>query len=204
ASIDPVHEAGDAIQAAIVDEPPAVVRDGGLIRDGHDEDLDEMRSLARDGKQFIADLEAREREATGIASLKVRYNRVFGYFIEVSKANLDRVPEDYDRRQTLTNAERFITPELKELESRILSAEERATARDRQLFGELIDELSTHAQRISGTAEKVARLDVLSAFADRARRWGYCRPVMADEPGITIDDGRHPVLEELQRDPPFI
>ena len=183
---------------------PAIVAGAGVMASGWDEELDEQRNLARGGKELLAGIEATERERTGIGSLKVRYNKVFGYFIEVSKSNLDRVPEDYDRRQTLTNAERFITPELKELESRILSAEERVTVRDRQLFGELIDELSTHAQRISGTAEKIARLDVLSTFADRARRWSYCRPAMAEEPGITISDGRHPVLEELQRDPPFI
>jgi DNA mismatch repair protein MutS len=114
------------------------------------------------------------------------------------------VPEDYDRRQTLTNAERFITPELKELESKILSAEEQATARDRQLFQELVEELSKHAQRVATAGATVAQLDVLAAFADRARRWSYCRPVMAEEPGITIREGRHPVLEEVQRDPPFI
>ena len=183
---------------------PAIVAGSGVIASGWDDELDEQRNLARGGKELLAGIEATQRDRTGISSLKVRYNKVFGYFIEISKANLDRVPSDYDRRQTLTNAERYITPELKELESRILSAEERVTARDRQLFGELITELSAHAQRISGTADKTARLDVLSTFADRARRWSYCRPAMAEEPGITIDDGRHPVLEELQRDPPFI
>ena len=171
---------------------------------GWDEELDEQRSLARGGKELLAGIESSERKRTGIGSLKVRYNRVFGYFIEVSKSNLDRVPDDYDRRQTLTNAERFITPELKDLESRILSAEEQATARDRQLFRELIEALSSHAQRITTAAVTVAQLDVLAAFAERARRWGYCRPVMSDEAGITILEGRHPVLEELQRDPPFI
>jgi DNA mismatch repair protein MutS len=174
------------------------------MADGWDDELDEQRQLARGGKELVAGIEATERERTGIGSLKVRYNKVFGYYIEVSKTKLDQVPEDYERRQTLTNAERFIIPELKELEARILSAEERVTTRDRELFQELISELSKHAQRIASTASIIARLDVLAAFADRARRWGYCRPVMAEEPGIRIREGRHPVLEALQRDPPFI
>jgi DNA mismatch repair protein MutS len=183
---------------------PAQIAGAGVIAGGWDQELDEQRSLALGGKELLAGIESAERERSGIGSLKVKYNKVFGYFIEISKANLDRVPEDYDRRQTLTNAERFITPELKELESRILSAEERAMSRDRQLYQELVTELSGHAQRISGAAATVAQLDVLAAFADRAKRWSYCRPAMNDEAGIIISDGRHPVLEELQRDPQFI
>jgi DNA mismatch repair protein MutS len=200
---DPMPDLAELLHERLAAEP-AQVAGAGVMASGWDEELDEQRSLARGGKELLAGIESSERKRTGIGSLKVRYNRVFGYFIEVSKSNLDRVPDDYDRRQTLTNAERFITPELKDLESRILSAEEQATARDRQLFQELIEELSSHAQRIATAAVTVAQLDVLAAFAERARRWGYCRPVMAEEAGITILEGRHPVLEELQRDPPFI
>ena len=200
---DPMPDLAELLHERLAAEP-AQVAGAGVMASGWDEELDEQRSLARGGKELLAGIESSERKRTGIGSLKVRYNRVFGYFIEVSKSNLDRVPDDYDRRQTLTNAERFITPELKDLESRILSAEEQATARDRQLFRELIEALSSHAQRITTAAVTVAQLDVLAAFAERARRWGYCRPVMAEETGITILEGRHPVLEELQRDPPFI
>jgi DNA mismatch repair protein MutS len=183
---------------------PAPVAGPGVIAEGWDGELDEQRRLARGGRELLAGIESVERERTGIAKLKIKYNKVFGYFIEVSKANLDRVPEDYERRQTLTNAERFITPELKELESKILAAEELATARERLLFDELLDELQSNARRIAETASIVAQLDVLSAFADRARRRNYCRPIIEDEPGIVIREGRHPVLEQLQRDPPFI
>jgi DNA mismatch repair protein MutS len=183
---------------------PAAIVGAGVIAGGWDPELDEQRQLARGGKELLSGIESVEREQTGIGSLKVRYNKVFGYFIEVSKANLDRVPEHYERRQTLTNAERFITPELKELESRILSAEERATARERELFGELLVELSRHAQRVATSSSAAAAIDVLAAFADRARRSDYCRPLMNDSPGISIKEGRHPVLEQLQREPPFI
>jgi DNA mismatch repair protein MutS len=183
---------------------PATVPGDGVIAGGWDPELDEQRRLARGGKELLSGIEHREREETGISSLKVRYNKVFGYFIEVSKANLDRAPDHYERRQTLTNAERFVTPELKELEARILAAEDQAKVRERQLYDELASELSRHAQRIAITAETIAALDVLTAFADRARRWNYCRPSMSVTPGITIRDGRHPVLEQLQRDLPFI
>jgi DNA mismatch repair protein MutS len=183
---------------------PATVPGDGVIAGGWDPELDEQRRLARGGKELLSGIEHREREETGISSLKVRYNKVFGYFIEVSKANLDRAPDHYERRQTLTNAERFVTPELKELEARILAAEDQAKVRERQLYDELASELSRHAQRIAITAETIAVLDVLTAFADRARRWNYCRPSVSVTPGITIRDGRHPVLEQLQRDLPFI
>jgi DNA mismatch repair protein MutS len=202
-SFDPMSDLAELLHERLAEEP-AQIAGAGVMAGGWDEELDEQRSLARGGKELLTGIESSERKRTGISSLKVRYNKVFGYFIEVSKANLDRVPDNYDRRQTLTNAERFTIPELKELESKILSAEQRATARDRQLFLELLEELSKHAQRIAGAAAKVAELDVLAAFADRARRWNYCRPVMTEETGITIREGRHPVLEEVQRDPPFI
>ena len=201
--LDPMTDLTETLHRRLAVEPPQVVG-SGAIAGGWDEEIDEQRNLARGGRELLAGIEARERKRTGISSLKVRYNKVFGYYIEISKSKLDRVPEDYDRRQTLTNAERFVTPELKELEARILSAEERAITRERQLYQELVDDLSVHAQRIAAAAATVARLDVLAAFADRARHWGYCRPIMAEETGINISEGRHPVLEEVQRDPPFI
>ncbi len=201
--LDPMPELATMLHQRLAAEP-AVVPGAGVIAGGWDEELDEQRDLARGGKELVAGIEATERERTGIGSLKVKYNKVFGYYIEVSKAKLDQVPEDYDRRQTLTNAERFITPELKELESRILSAEERVMARDRQLYQELIDELTGHAQRIATAANVIAQLDVFTAFAHRARRWSYCRPEVSEEAGISISEGRHPVLEEIQKDPPFI
>ena len=202
-ALDPMPDLARILHQRLADEP-AQIPGAGVMAGGWDDELDEQRELARGCKELLAGIEAVERKPTGIGSLKIRYNKVFGYYIEVSKTKLDLVPDDYERRQTLTNAERFIIPELKELEARILSAEERATTRDRELYQELVDELSKHAQRIAATATTLARLDVLAAFADRARRWGYCRPVMAEEPGIRIREGRHPVLEALQRDPPFI
>jgi DNA mismatch repair protein MutS len=195
ASIDPVDEAGDAIQAAIVDEPPATLRDGGLIRDGHDEDLDELRSLTRDGKQFIADLETREREATGISSLKVRYNRVFGYFIEVSKANASRVPESYIRKQTLASSERYATQELKETEEKILTAEDRSLAREAEIFEALRLQVLSHSSRLRTTAGCVARLDVAAALADVGARSEWCVPEISESAEILIEEGRHPVVE---------
>jgi DNA mismatch repair protein MutS len=195
--LDPMPDIADTLHRRLAAQP-AVVPGTGVMADGWDADLDEQRSLARGGKELLAGIESRERERTGISSLKVRYNKVFGYFIEVSKSNLGRVPDDYDRRQTLTNAERFVTPELKELESKILAAEEQAASRDRELYAALVDDLSSEAQRIAASAVMVARCDVLAAFADRARRWSYCRPEMAEEPGITIREGRHPVLEAIQ------
>jgi DNA mismatch repair protein MutS len=185
-------------------EEPAVQIGNGVIRHGFDSELDEQRRLARGGKELLAGIESEARQSTGITSLKVRYNKVFGYYIEVSKANLDRVPESYERRQTLTNAERFVTAELKELESRILNAEELAHSRERQLYTELVEELCSHAGRVADTAERVAELDVLAAFADRARRRDYCRPFIDDSGGLMIRAGRHPVIEQVQNDPPFI
>jgi len=202
-SLDPLADVAALLHTRLAATPAAVVGQG-VIAGGWDAELDEQRQLARGGKELLAAIETSERASTGISSLKVRFNKVFGYYIEVSKANLDRVPDRYERRQTLTNAERFATPELKELEAKILAAEERAITRERDLYDELTSELSRHAQRMATTAGAVARLDVLAAFAERARRWSYCRPVMEETPGIVIRDGRHPVLEELQSSPPFI
>ena len=201
--LDPLADLAVILHTRLAEEPAPVVGPG-VIASGWDDDLDEQRRLARGGKELLAGIEAAERERTGIAKLKIKYNKVFGYFIEISKAHLDRVTDDYDRRQTLTNAERFITPELKELESKILEAEELSNARERELYAGLLADLSEHARRIAVTAGVVAQLDVIAAFADRARRWNYCRPVVEEDTGIAITEGRHPVLEQVQRDPPFI
>jgi len=201
--VDPLADVLSRLEAVLAEDPPATVG-AGVIRPGYDPELDEQRALARGAREALAAIESRERERTGIGSLKVRYNKVFGYYIEVSKANLDRVPDDYERRQTLTNAERFVTPELKDLEARVLAAEERALARERELYEALLGEVGAAARRIGATARALAEADVLAAFAHRARLRGYCRPVM--EPGwrVSIREGRHPVLEELTRDPPFV
>ncbi len=201
--IDTLDDVADLLHQRIAEEPAAVVGNG-VVSSGWDAELDDQRRLARGGKELLAGIESSERDRTGIATLKVRYNKVFGYYIEITKAHLERVPEEYERRQTLTNAERFITPELKELESRILSAEERATSRERELYQQLVEELQGHAARLIGTAGAVAELDVLASFADRARRRDYCRPVMEEGRRLLIRDGRHPVLEEVQREPPFV
>jgi len=203
ADLDPMTDVQEILHTRLAGEPPHVVGPG-VIATGWDAELDEQRKLAHGGKELLAGIESTERSRTGISTLKIKYNRVFGYFLEVPKSQLDRVPENYERRQTLTNAERYVTPELKELESKILAAEELANTRERELFAELLNELSGHARRIAVTAGIVAQLDVLTAFADRARRWNYCRPVIEEETGIFISDGRHPVLEQVQRDPPFI
>ncbi len=203
AVLDPLDDVRDILHTRLASEPPPAVGPG-VIAAGWDAELDDQRQLARGGKELLAGIESTERERTGISTLKIKYNRVFGYFLEVSKSNLNRVPEDYERRQTLTNAERFATPELKELEAKILAAEDLSNIRERELYAELLSELTDHARRIAETAEIVAQLDVLAAFADRARRWNYCRPVIEEETGIFISEGRHPVLEQVKRDPPFI
>jgi len=201
--LDPLDDAARLLGERLADDPSAVVGTGALSK-GWDEELDEQRSLARGGKELLSGIESRERERTGITSLKVRYNKVFGYYIEVSKSKLAKVPEDYIRRQTLTNAERYVTEELKELETRILAAEERATSRERELYEQLLDVLAGWAQSLADTAGRVAELDVLASFAHRARHKGYCRPVMEDGGRLFIKEGRHPVLEEVQRESPFI
>ncbi len=201
--LDPLTDLGALLVKQLAAEPNHLVGHGAMAS-GWDETLDEYRSLARGGRELLTGIETEERQRSGINSLKVKYNKVFGYFIEVSKANADRVPDCYERRQTLTNAERYTTPELKELEGRILAAEDKAVAREKELYEVLLRTLSSQAQRVADSASRIAALDVLAAFADRARRRDYCRPVVDDGPGLEIRDGRHPVIEELQRDPPFI
>jgi DNA mismatch repair protein MutS len=196
-ALDEVAEVRDRLRAALADEPPANLADGGVIRPGYHAALDELRTLSRDSRQVIAAIEQRERERTGIASLKVRFNNVFGFYLEVSKPNLPLVPADYERKQTLVNAERFTTPELKELEGKILEAEDRMLAIERQLFDELRAFTAAHAARIRATAEAVAEIDVTAALAQVAAENRYTRPAFSADGELRVVAGRHPVIEKL-------
>ncbi len=193
----------ELLDQALVDDPPAVTTEGGMIRPGYHAELDELRSVAEDGKSWIARIEAQERQRTGIASLKVRYNKVFGYFIEVTKANLGSVPDDYIRKQTLAGAERFITPELKEYEDKVLGAEERMVELERELFLALRRQVSEASSRLLAIARRVAEIDVLAALAEAAHRNRYVRPRLDESLHLKIRGGRHPVVE-LQSDEPFV
>jgi DNA mismatch repair protein MutS len=186
----------ELISRAIVDEPPLPIKEGGMIRDGFDPALDELRTTQRGGKDWIAKLQADEIAATGISSLKVRFNSVFGYYIEVTKSNLDKVPPHYHRKQTIANGERFITPELKEMEGKILGAEERIVKLEYELFQRVREEVLGQLPKIQQTASALAQLDVLASFAETARLHYYCRPQVGDEGMLQIRDGRHPVLEQ--------
>ena len=181
--------------AALRDEPATMVRDGGVIRDGFDAELDELRALQNNASTFLLELEKRERERTGIANLRVEYNRVHGFYIEVTQGQLDKVPDDYRRRQTLKNAERFITPELKTFEDKALSAGERSLAREKFLYDALLDELLPHVPALHAFARAVAELDALCANASNARRFKLCAPVFVDDDRISIQGGRHLVVE---------
>jgi DNA mismatch repair protein MutS len=194
----------ELIARAIVDEPPLAVKEGGLIRDGFDSGLDEFRAAMRDGKDWIAKLQQDEITRTGIASLKVRFNSVFGYYIEITKSNLDKVPPQYIRKQTIANGERFITPELKEMEGKILGAEERSVKLEYELFQRVREQVLEQLPRLQKTAAALAQLDVLAAFAETARMHNYCRPEIGEEGIIEIRDGRHPVLEQMPSGERFV
>jgi len=189
------------LDRAIVDNPPMVVRDGGVVADGYDDELDDLRSTAANADRFLLDLEAREKERTGIATLKLGYNRVHGYYIEISKGQADRAPDDYVRRQTLKAAERFITPELKSFEDKVLSARERALARERELYEELIDRLHEDLVTLQRTTAALAELDVVVCFGERAKTLGLSRPELSAEPRLEIEGGRHIVVEQVIDDP---
>jgi DNA mismatch repair protein MutS len=193
---DPCGDVIEKIVRAIADDPPATLRDGGVIRDGYDPELDELRAARRDGRAYIASLEARERQATGIASLKVRFHKVFGYTVEVSKANLHLVPAHYQRRQTIAGGERFVTPELKEHEARVLQAQERIEGLELELFAELRAALAIEAPRVRAAARALAQVDVLAALAESAARWGYQRPRVDAGRALRVVRGRHPVVEQ--------
>ena len=203
---DLLDEMGDLrqrIEKTIVEEPPLTLSDGGVIQPGLDPELDELRNLSRNSKQYIAQIEERERKRTGIGSLKVKFNSVFGYYIEISKSNLHHAPADYERKQTLVNAERFTTPELKEYEARVLDAQEKIVEIERRLFTELRTGIAAEAKRIRQTSLALAEVDVLASLAFLAQNRAYCRPVFtAEKPDgastLEIVDGRHPVLEQLE------
>jgi len=186
----------ERLSKALVDDPPLALKDGGIFRDGYDVDLDQLRNASRDGKNWISQLQEREIAATGIKSLKVRYNSVFGYFIEITKSNLASVPENYTRKQTTVGGERFITPELKEMEGKILGADERARNLEYELFQELREETLRDLGPIQHTAEAIATLDVTCSLAETARLFNYCRPILNDSLRLVIKDGRHPVLDQ--------
>ena len=186
----------ELIGRAIVDEPPLAIKEGGVIRDGFDANLDELRLATRGGKDWVAKLQQDEIERTGISSLKVRFNSVFGYYIEVTKTNLDKVPAHYIRKQTVANAERFITPELKEMEGKILGAEERSIKLEYELFQRVREQVLQQMPRLQQSAAALSQLDALASFAETARLYSYCRPVIGNEGVLQIREGRHPVLEQ--------
>jgi len=196
-NLDELRDVCERIRTAIADEPPVVITDGGTIRDGFDPALDELRDISRNSRQYIAAIETRERAATNISSLKVRFNNVFGYYIEISKVNLHLVPDSYERKQTLANAERFTTPELKELEAKVLSAEERILELERSLFQELRAYTAGQATRIKTAASVIGYIDVSSALAQVAVENRYVRPRFSDGGEMRIDAGRHPVIEKM-------
>ncbi len=195
AALEPPHECLDLLASAIAPEPAALIRDGGVIARGYDADLDELRDISENCDQFLIDLEARERTRTGIGNLRVEYNRVHGFYIEVTRGQTDKVPDDYRRRQTLKNAERYITPELKAFEDKALSAQERALARERALYEALLQNLLPFLEDCQRVASALAELDLLGAFAERARALDWVAPEFAADAGIDIEQGRHPVVE---------
>jgi DNA mismatch repair protein MutS len=194
-ALDPLSDLQEMIARTLVEEPPVSLNDGGAVREGVDAELDELRGLSQNGRRTIAAIEERERERTGIGSLKVRFNSVFGYYIEVTKANTKAVPADYERKQTLVNAERFTTPELKELETKILTAQERSGDIERRIFAELRRQLLTNAARVRETARNVAEIDLLVCFAHVAAMHGWVRPQVDASGVLEVIAGRHPVVE---------
>jgi len=204
ASWDNLADVHDLIEKTILPDAPVSIKDGGIIREGHDAALDELRTIGRDGKHWIAQMEARERERTGIESLKIRFNQVFGYYIEITKTNLARVPADYSRKQTLANAERFITPELKELEDKVTGADLKQKALEQELFEGIRTQLARETARVQAMGTAIALLDVLASLAETAGLNGYARPEIDEGGEIRIVDGRHPVIERLDLPQGFV
>ncbi len=196
-SITALPNIGKIIREAIDDEPAVSIKEGGMIRAGYSTDLDDLRNAGAKGKQWLADFQAAEQERTGIKSLKVRYNKVFGYFIEITNSNLSMVPPEYARKQTMSNAERYITPELKDYENKILGAQERAVALELELFIQLRENVVKEIDTIQRNARAIAEIDVLAAFAENALTRRYVRPIMSDQDALEIKDGRHPVVEQM-------
>lgn len=203
-ALDPCEDIAHLIQSALVDDPPISVTEGDIIKEGYSPEVDELKQASREGKEWIARLERQERERTGIKSLKVGFNKVFGYFIEVTRANLANVPDDYERKQTLANAERFVTPELKEKEAQILGAEERVTDLEYRLFVEVREAVAAQTHRLQLTGAILSELDVYSGLAQVAVDRRYVRPVFEDNQGLHIKSGRHPVVEAMLEDGSFV
>lgn len=202
-----LHDFGELtglLDLAIADEPPANLKEGGLFKDGYSKAIDELRAATSEGRQWIADLQIREQERTGISSLKVKYNAVFGYFIEITKTHLDKVPDDYTRKQTMANAERFITPELKEVENKILGADERLKSLEYEEFLNLRETVLEHLEAIQETAGALAEIDVLAGLAETARLFNYCRPLLNESRNLHIKGGRHPVLDQNIAEEKFV
>ena len=197
----PLPELVELLGSAIQENPPVVIRDGGVIADGYDNELDELRALNTNAGDFLLELEERERTRTGIATLKVGYNRVHGYYIEISRGQSDNAPVEYIRRQTLKNAERFITPELKTFEDKALSAKSRSLAREKYLYDELLEKLNESLEPLQNCSAAVSELDVLSTLAERAQSLNFCQPQLVEKPGISIEGGRHPVVEKVSENP---
>jgi len=204
-ALSPCPDIVDQIQSALVDDPPAKISEGGLIRDGYSEELDELRTIAQEGKDWVANLEKEESERTDIPSLKVGFNKVFGYYLEVTDTHADKVPDDYIRKQTLVNSERYVTPELKEMEEKILTAEEKIETLELELFNELRDLIAEQTGTLQENAELLAHLDCFAGLAAVAERQDYVRPTVDDSLTLDIEEGRHPVVEEtLPPGDPFI
>ncbi|MBN1776449.1 MAG: DNA mismatch repair protein MutS [Clostridiales bacterium] len=201
---DDLNDVYDFIDASIDDDAPITVKEGGIIKPGYSEEIDRLKEAAEHGKDFIISLEASEREKTGIKNLKIGYNRVFGYYIEVSKSNLSAVPESFIRKQTLANAERFITEELKSMEDTILGAQQRLMTLEYELFTDIRNRVAEHAQRLYATADHIALLDVVSSLAELAQRESYIRPVIDDSSDLIIESGRHPVVEKMLQSGDFV
>lgn len=197
----PLPHLVDLLQRAIMENPPVVIREGGVIADGYDSELDDLRALNSNAGEFLLAMEEREKAATGISTLKVGYNRVHGYYIEISRAQSDQAPAEYIRRQTLKNAERFITPELKEFEDKALSAKSRALNREKYLYSELLETLNKDLQTLQKCAAAVSEIDLLATLAERAHSLNFCQPELTEEAGIYITGGRHPVVEQVSSEP---
>ncbi len=204
ADLSGFDEVADRISDTIVEEPPVTIKEGGIIKKGISPELDELQDASVNGKQWIAKLQETEKERTGISTLKVKYNKVFGYYIEVSKANMNLVPDNYIRKQTLVNAERYVTPELKEMESKILGAEDKLSSMEYEIFVELRKKTAQHCDRIQKAAEAIATLDLFVSLSRIASENRYCRPVLNDSSDMHIIDGRHPVVEQMNPDEQFV
>ena len=201
AAAEPMPELVHLLGSAVKENPPVVIRDGGVIADGYDSQLDELRALNTNAGDFLLELEEREKVRSGISTLKVGYNRVHGYYIEISRGQSDNAPVDYIRRQTLKNAERFITPELKEFEDKALSAKSRSLAREKYLYEQLLEQLNESLAALQNCAAAISEIDVLTTLAERAHSLNFCQPNLTLEPGISIQGGRHPVVEKVSSDP---